>query len=756
MTLGKRAGNSFVRVAAICLIAALAGCGGGSETDSAPSGGTGGTGGSGTGGTGSGGSTGGGTGSSGAGGGGTTPAEVPLILSNIYSFQPGSIPTELALGSNDSLASVRVLNQARTAPIATATVTVNGTPLTYDATAKDYFAPLLITPGGDVNLSVTVDGVRYTASNKQFDTYPSITVPVDNATWSKSVVNSIRWNSIPPRSTAVHLLTMLGRRASWPVDGSLQPVSGAVNFYDIPAGQLSDDSYILLAGIGEIFGIPGAQTGSYIAMAGFGSRHVTVNTPAAAVTVAELRFHYALSNPLTIPVTATRTLPLETIWSDGGRSSVDALATWTSSNPSVVAVQSAGVIRGVAAGTAVVSASYGGKTATLTVNVFAPTPSPTGKLSNSVALQVDPAHSGSATLGGNGPTLPLTGKWTATLNGTVSYPVVANGKVFVTTSTPLVSRLGGHGTSLHALDVSTGTVAWGPIDIPGTGHWSGHAYDNGKIFVLNSVGELRSFNAATGAAGWTVQLTGQSSFGATPVAANGLVFVSGAGGGSTVYAVNQADGAVVWSESSPSSRTAALSHDGLFLAGKCRASKLNPLTGEVLWLYSANCSGGGSLMPVYADDRIYVRRDLAVGAGMFDTDLTSFVFDANTGAKLTALTTTVVPAVVDGRSYQLVGTTLSATNLSTGATLWSFAGDQNLVSAPLVIDNVVVIGSKLGAVYVLNNSTGAVLWTGQVAPDMGIADRYGGTVAPSSGLGLGNGYLLVPAGDTLTGWKMVP
>ncbi|MEO6079487.1 MAG: PQQ-binding-like beta-propeller repeat protein [Steroidobacteraceae bacterium] len=725
-----------------CLLAILIGCGGGESSEGS-------AGGSGTG-------SGSGSGGSGSGSGTVTP-EQPLIMGSILSFQPGSVPAELALSPNDSLVTVRVWNQARTASIATATVTINGTTLPYDAAAKDYFAPLLISPGGNVNLVVTVDGVRYTVSNKQFDTYPSITVPVENATWSGSSLNSIRWNSVPPRSTAVHLLTMLGAHSSWPSDGSWRALPGYQNSYDIPAGQLSDDNYVLLAGIGEIFDITGAHADSYLAMAGFGSRHVTVSTPSAVVTVAELKFSYWLPNPLTIPVTATRTVTLETTWSDGGRSSVDSLATWLSSNPAIVAIQGPGVIKGIAAGTAVVSASYGGKTATLTVNVFAPTPSPTGPLSSSVAMQVDAAHSGSATLGGGGPTLPLTGKWTATLNGTVSYPVVADGKVFVTTSTPLVSRLGGHGTSLHALNVSTGAVAWGPVDIPGTGHWSGHAYDNGKLFVLNSIGELRSFNAATGAAGWTVQLTGQSSFSSTPVAVNGLVYVAGAGGGSTVYAVNQSDGAVVWSEyGSMGSRTASLSHNGLFMASACRVSKFNPLTGETLWRYALECSTSTNMTPVYADDRLFVRRDQPQGTGLFNTDLTSFVFDANTGAKLTALATTVLPAVANGLAYYLVGTTLSAVNLTTGATLWSFSGDQNLVSAPLVIDNVVIVGSKLGAVYALNSSNGNVLWTGQVASDMGTADRYGGTVAPSAGLGLGNGYLLVPAGNTLTGWKMVP
>jgi outer membrane protein assembly factor BamB len=274
------------------------------------------------------------------------------------------------------------------------------------------------------------------------------------------------------------------------------------------------------------------------------------------------------------------------------------------------------------------------------------------------------------------------------------------------------------------------------------------------VFVLNSPGELRSFDAATGAAGWTVQLTGQSSFSSVPVAVNGLVYVSGAGGGGTVYALSQADGAVVWSAQTTAARNLTVSRDGLFATSLCRVTKFNPLTGEVLWYYSTGCSGGGEMMGVYADNRLYVRR-LDPAGGPFSFDNTNAVFDATTGAKLSVLQTNVVPAIAAGRGFQLNGTTLTAIDLGTGATLWSFTGDLNLVSAPLAIDNVVVIGSKLGAVYMLDRNTGNVLWSGQVAAGMGTADQYG-VVAPSSGLGLGNGYLLVPAGNTLVGWKMVP
>src|SRR5580693_4596856 len=47
-------------------------------------------------------------------------------------------------------------------------------------------------------------------------------------------------------------------------------------------------------------------------------------------------------------------------------------------------------------------------------------------------------------------------KWSVTLNGDASYPVIAGGKVFVATSAPG----GSYGGSLYALSASTGKVVW--------------------------------------------------------------------------------------------------------------------------------------------------------------------------------------------------------------------------------------------------------------------------------------------------------
>ena len=73
---------------------------------------------------------------------------------------------------------------------------------------------------------------------------------------------------------------------------------------------------------------------------------------------------------------------------------------------------------------------------------------------------------------------PLSHKWTKTLGGNASYPLIAGGKVFVT-------AIRSDGTDLlYAFDISTGKTAWGPIDIGSSGNFAAAAYDAGRIFTL--------------------------------------------------------------------------------------------------------------------------------------------------------------------------------------------------------------------------------------------------------------------------------
>ena len=131
----------------LCLVA-LSACGGGGG------GGASGNSGSGSGSSGSSGSSG-GTSSGGA------SAGQPTIAAAVFSFPGGA-----TVGANSG-AGVIVENQAGTSPISTATVTVNGVPLTYSTTNADYVGSLNVAPGSAINVSVGIGGADYTVSATQ-------------------------------------------------------------------------------------------------------------------------------------------------------------------------------------------------------------------------------------------------------------------------------------------------------------------------------------------------------------------------------------------------------------------------------------------------------------------------------------------------------------------------------------------------------------------------------------------------------------
>src|SRR6266851_4990404 len=161
-----------------------------------------------------------------------------------------------------------------------------------------------------------------------------------------------------------------------------------------------------------------------------------------------------------------------------------------------------------------------------------------------VAFQLNVAHSGVQTDGALAP--PLSRRWQVTLPGAVSYPLIAQGMVYVTSGIPYTST-----TTLYALDQSTGRVVWSqPLaySLP----WANAAYDAGRIFVVGSSNPvcchnsvMKAYSADTGAPLWTAELLGSFSFSSAPTAARGVVYTGGAGDGATVYAVDEVTGALL-------------------------------------------------------------------------------------------------------------------------------------------------------------------------------------------------------------------
>jgi outer membrane protein assembly factor BamB len=364
----------------------------------------------------------------------------------------------------------------------------------------------------------------------------------------------------------------------------------------------------------------------------------------------------------------------------------------------------------------------------------------------SVAYQVNVAHSGLQLDNALAP--PLAHRWTDTFSQPSSYPLIANGEVYV-----VVPNAAAYGTTLYALDHGDGRVLWSQ-PIPGTYSIAGPAYDAGRIYVVNFDGRLRAFDAGAGNPDWSTQLPGQYAFTSPPTAANGVVYVGGAGSGGTVYAVDEATGHALATNSVANGdhSSPALSATGVFVSYACdQAYGFAIRTLALQWHYSTSCEGGGGKTVVFADGRVFTR-DFSEG---------DLILEASTGALLRTYTSTVAPAVDGNTLYTLTtaGTpTLGANGVVDGSSRWTFTGDGSLDSAPLILStaagDLIVEGSSSGMLYVLNATTGTVAWSTNVGVAIPSPDEQNATVL--AGLGAGEGLLVVPAGNTVSAYSAGP
>ena len=119
-----------------------------------------------------------------------------------------------------------------------------------------------------------------------------------------------------------------------------------------------------------------------------------------------------------------------------------------------------------------------------------------------------------------------TPKWSFKAPAALNAPAVAGGVVYA------VARSG----VLYALNAATGTVLWSKTLHDGAGEHDTHgvAVAGGVAYTLNANGAAYAFNGKTGAQLWTYQAG--DALQATPVIANGIVYIGTRSGGVEAFA----------------------------------------------------------------------------------------------------------------------------------------------------------------------------------------------------------------------------
>jgi outer membrane protein assembly factor BamB len=379
------------------------------------------------------------------------------------------------------------------------------------------------------------------------------------------------------------------------------------------------------------------------------------------------------------------------------------------------------------------SSSSGGTSAPLSVRIQNQTP-------DAVALQITPDHAGAVSF--KSLSFPTSRTWSVDLGGAPSYALIADGKVFVTVKVGLGSSTG---SQLVALDQASGHTVWGPIELPEG--WAFPAYDGGKIFVIASAGgvgpgTLRAFDAESGSVDWAKAFPLGIGFENAPSAANGMLYLGAANTGTYVMAIDEGTGSTLWQQSvaSGTGSTPAVTAQGVYVAAPCSTDGFALLTGTSLFADSSGCGGGGGTTAVVANNVFY---------SLMGEPANGISVNATTGAQLGTFMADVVPAISPTSGFFLKSGTLTAKSLNDNSTLWSFQGDGGLVSSPIIVNQVVIVGSSSGQLYGLNAATGAQLWTTNAGGAIS-----GGSHNVISGLAAGDGVLVVPAGNTVSAYTL--
>ena len=340
------------------------------------------------------------------------------------------------------------------------------------------------------------------------------------------------------------------------------------------------------------------------------------------------------------------------------------------------------------------------------------------------AYQVTPAHNALVRFSGSwGPNLSVA--WTAALDGSPSFPLVVGTSVFAV--------IGGSPVEIVRIDATSGKTLWKAS--AGSGNSVGLAYDQGRLFSVNSGGLMTAYKANSGKQVWSVQLPGQYSFSAAPSALNGVVYTGGAGEGGTLYAVDGATGKVIWTQpvengddSSPS-----VTASGVYVTYPCQYYDFTPSSGAPIWHVSTGCDGGGGATPVTYNNMVFVR------------DYPSnTILNAQTGAVIGSFPGNSPPAIAGHVGYFLDNETLSAIDPATSKLFWEFSGDGSIATPPLVVNGYVMVASGQGHLYVVDAAKGTAAATIKLP---------GAAIGP---LGAGDKLVLVPVGNTLVAYGSAP
>lgn len=363
---------------------------------------------------------------------------------------------------------------------------------------------------------------------------------------------------------------------------------------------------------------------------------------------------------------------------------------------------------------------------------------------SSTSFQINSRHSGYQADPALNP--PFHRLWNRRFSDSVSYPLIVGDRVFVDVHKPCTTPPCLPGVFLYALSRETGQTLWRQF-LGGSYGGGGITFGDRQVYTVNDQGVMSAFGPATGKRLWSFQLPGQADFSSGLTYNAGLIYTAGTGTGQTVYAVTP-DGSVAWSTYTGDTGQSlpAVGANRVYESVDCPGGVIayDSLTGDVDWHYTG-CPSGSGTTPALYQGRVYDRK----------TDGNGYVLNASSGTLMSPFVYGTIPAFANGQGFQVRGQ-LRSFDVRTGATNWTFtdphaATGGYLTSAPLVVNDHVLVGSAEGLLYAVNATNGNLDWHDHPGATIDAPNEWN-PAPPLTGFGAGAGTLVVPAGSSLVAY----
>jgi hypothetical protein len=397
--------------------------------------------------------------------------------------------------------------------------------------------------------------------------------------------------------------------------------------------------------------------------------------------------------------------------------------TWSSSDASKITIDAGGKVTAVAAGSATISASTDGKSATTTITVL---PRPTANWSNATdwtTYQGNSRHSGYAAVTVD--PVVFTEKWVSTVvtSGGLNAPTTGGGKLYVSTN----AYFGGQ--QLIALDPTDGSRRW-QRDFGAIFGINQPLYDNGVLYITSGGHQdtyLWAIRESDGSLKYQTPFGNQWSRWKAPVVAGSTVVTAGGYYGG-MYGFDLATGAQTFFRAGVQvdGWAPVAAPDGSVFRTGGGLIRVNPLDGTV-----AATNNDPRFSPVVTPVVGDANELLAIVSNrLMSVDLTSLQVNWDQSGSFTGM-----PVVGNGVVYGLSGTVVAARRESDGALLWSWqppspfttpvlAGTQSIA----LTNNLLIVslasdfsGSVPGATIAIDLDSRLTVWSYPLAGDVAIS-----------------------------------